>query len=50
MPETATELEYLKWFYHRADFGPADGDVRIWMNEQFEAETGKLIPQGYEYE
>lgn len=47
MSKRATELEYLRWFYQNADFGPADGDVRIYLNEGFIAETGKSIPDGY---
>ena len=47
--ERATELEYLKWFRQNADFGPADGDVKILMNEQFKKETGKLLPKGWNY-
>jgi hypothetical protein len=46
----ATELEYLEWFYANTDFGPAHGDVIDAMNEQFRAETGKEIPEGYEVE
>lgn len=45
--ERATELEWLKWFYSYADFGPADGDMRGWMRAQFEKKTGKAVPEGY---
>lgn len=48
--ERATELEYLRWFYHAADFGPADSDVRDILDEQFISEIGKLLPEGYERE
>lgn len=48
--EKATELEYLKWFYNNADFGPADGDVRHCMDEYFKRQTGKELPEGYESE
>ncbi len=48
MPENeATELEWLKWFYMNADFGPADGDVQHHMRQQFTQETGKTLPPGY---
>jgi hypothetical protein len=47
--ERATELEYLKWFRHNADFGPAEGDVIEYMNEQFMDETGKNLPEGWNY-
>jgi len=45
--EKATELEWLKWFFENADFGPADGDVRYYLAEQFIEETGKELPDGY---
>lgn len=48
--DKATELEYLRWFYGMADFGPADSDVRHYMNQQFVKETGKSLPDGYEDE
>jgi len=50
MNERATELEYLRWFYSNADFGPAEGDVRIYMNQAFVEATGKALPNGYEEE
>ena len=43
----ATELEWLQWFYNYADFGPADSDVRAYLQERFEKVTGKLIPKNY---
>ena len=46
----ATELEWLKYFYHHADFGPADGDVRFGLKDCFVLETGKDLPEGYEQE
>lgn len=49
MKKEATELEYLKWFFSTADFGPADSDVRMYLEEQFEEETGKTIPEGYKW-
>lgn len=48
--EIATELEFLKFFYHTADFGPADDDVRLMIEEEFKEETGKALPKGYERE
>jgi len=47
--ERATELEYLKWFRLNADFGPADGDVKDMINAGFIEETGKNIPEGWNY-
>lgn len=41
------EYEWLVWFAQRADFGPADGDVRDGMREQYEDETGKRVPAGW---
>jgi len=48
MTERLTELEYLREFYQRADFGPADSDVREIINEDIEKDTGKAIPENYE--
>lgn len=48
--ERATELEWLRWFYQEADFGPADSDVRFYMATAFKQETGKELPEGYEEE
>lgn len=45
----ATELEWLRWFAQHADFGPADGDVQHMMREEFMAETGKNLPEGWNY-
>lgn len=47
--ERATELEYLKWFRLNSDFGPAEGDIIDWMNQQFMNQTGKNIPEGWNY-
>jgi len=47
--ERATELEYLKWFRHNIDFGPAHEDVIEILNENFMEETGKNIPEGWNY-
>lgn len=49
MRDRATELEYLKWFRQNADFGPADGDVQDHMAETFIEETGKDLPEGWNY-
>lgn len=46
--EKSTELEYLRWFYSEADFGPADSDVRSNIDDAFKRETGKDLPVGYE--
>lgn len=43
----ATELEYLQYFYSQADFGPADDDVRYYIEEAFKRDTGLLLPNGY---
>lgn len=50
MKERATEIEYLRWFYVNADFGPADEDVRKYLNEAFKRYSGKDLPEGYENE
>ena len=45
--QRATELEYLYDFYCSADFGPADGDVRLHMRDLFISTENKLPPEGY---
>ncbi len=47
MRERATELEYLKWFRLEADFGPADSDVKDWLDKKFMRQTGKNLPEGW---
>lgn len=47
MRERATELEYLKWFRIHADFGPADGDVKEMLDQNFMTTTGKNLPEGW---
>ncbi len=42
--------EYLLWFFQRADFGPADGDVRLVMQREYEREKGKRVPKAYRLE
>ena len=48
--QEATELEWLRYFYDNADFGPADWDVRRIIQENFEHSTGKKLPSDYRYE
>jgi thioredoxin 1 len=48
--EVATDLEFLQYFFSAADFGPADGDVRLIIEEQFTIDTGKEVPAGYKTE
>lgn len=48
--EEATELEWLRYFFMVADFGPADDDVRYYIEQNFMRETGKLLPEGYQRE
>lgn len=43
------ELDYLRWFFGSADFGPAHGDVMFYMNKAYE-ERGGVIPQAYKEE
>ena len=45
----ATELEYLHWFRVEADFGPADSEVKDGLNERFMEDTGKNLPEGWNY-
>jgi hypothetical protein len=48
--ETASEHEWLLWFYQNADFGPGDGDAQHHMKQRFMKETGKNLPKGYQEE
>ena len=43
------DLEYLEWLFQNADFGPADSDVRDYMQERFMDESGKNLPSGYNF-
>lgn len=43
-----TELEWLRFFYQHADFGPSDDDVRRSLENWFIKSTGKSLPSGYE--
>ncbi len=47
MPETASDMEYLRWFHDNADFGPSDEDVRMILQDEFEKQTGKRVPRRY---
>lgn len=42
--EDRQELDYLRWFCTNADFGPAEGDVRIYMQNEYVSQTGKPVP------
>jgi hypothetical protein len=50
MSERATELEWLQYFYQTADFGPAHEDVVSIIQDRFKEETGKDLPEGYEWD
>jgi len=43
------ELDYLRYFHTRADFGPADTDVVKAIQRQYE-QSGKQVPEGWKYE
>lgn len=43
------EYDYLLWFFTSADFGPAHGDVMLYMNEQYVSDGG-TIPDEYKVE
>ncbi len=49
MRERASELEYLRWFRQECDFGPADADVKEILNKAFMQETGKNLPEGWNF-
>lgn len=50
MENRASELEFLRYFHRNADFGPADSEVRYYINDSFMEESGKRLPEGYETE
>ena len=43
----ATELEWLIWFANNADFGPADFDVHMIMENKFEKTKNKRVPKNW---
>jgi hypothetical protein len=45
--ERATELEYLRFWRLKADFGPAHSDVVEIIDRAFMNETGKNLPEGW---
>ena len=45
-----TELEWLRWFARNADFGPASGEVRAIMREEYESKTGWKVPSDWKDE
>lgn len=47
--ERATELEYLRYFFHKVQpcLGPADSEIIEMIGERFCKETGKDLPEGY---
>lgn len=49
-PEEQDELEFLRWFYCHADFGPAHGDCIAYLHEWYTEQTGKQVPNGYKEE
>jgi hypothetical protein len=49
-PDKEDVFDYLSWFYSAADFGPANGDVRLIMERQYQKQTGRLVPDGYRHE
>ncbi len=46
--EQASELQWLRYFFSYADFGPADADVRYIIEQNFTNATGLALPKGYE--
>lgn len=47
--QRATELQWLRYFYENADFGPAYRDVIDSIAEDFTKETGMLLPLFYDW-
>jgi hypothetical protein len=42
-----TELEYLRLFYKKCDFGPDHVNILYKMDEEIERETNKFVPEEY---
>lgn len=47
MTEKDLELEYLRFFYLNVDLGPAEEDIKMFLNNQFKA-SGMVVPKGYD--
>lgn len=43
----ATEIDFLRWYFSNADFGPAHEDVVNILFRQFEEETSTAVPEEY---
>jgi hypothetical protein len=43
--EMSAELEYLQYFHSYVDLGPADADIHIYLEKDYEKETGKKVPK-----
>ena len=48
--DRATVIEYLEWFRVNVDIGPSEGDAIDQMNAKFQKETGKNLPEGWNYD
>jgi hypothetical protein len=44
------EYLWLKWFAQNADFGPADSDVKMAMQQYYEKNTGNRVPDDWKVE
>lgn len=44
------ELEFLRWFYCNADFGPAHSDVMDLLHAEYVRMTGEDVPEEYKLE
>lgn len=52
MSNTATELQFLRFFYEKVQpcLGPADSEIIYSIKQEFIKEIGKELPLGYEVE
>jgi len=44
------EFEFLQWFYHNVDFGPAHEDIMRNLHEYYVEDTGFEVPENYKLE
>ena len=47
--EAELEREWLNWLVSSADFGPADGNVRLILEQRYTEETGNEVPSDWSW-
>ena len=49
MSKKFKKLEFLEWFFEDCNFGPAHEDVISCMVDDYEEQTGQVVPEEYDY-